>query len=401
MNGKIICIFLFLIGLSSCLEPYEVNIKDYKDLLVVDALITDEVKNHRVHLSRSVPNLDETPQVEAGALVIIKDENHNEEVLTEVAPGVYETDQKQFIAKVGGTYTLSIRTANGQEYQSSPCNILPKSTLNKVYVKTSKKWNEDRTIENYGLTILVDGNSYENGYMRWEYEEDWKFKVPYAPIIRYDYDAQSWVRIIKPENEICWKSSISNEVIIHSLANQGNFEVKAKEICFIPSGLTDKLSVRYSILIKQMSISKGEYEFWNKLKISLEDTDNIAGNQPFSIKGNIKNINDSKEPVLGYFQTGSVSFQRLYIDRNEVVSLGLPMTPSNYGCLLNTFIADGKDYDTPLEIYEDLVVSGKLHLHDVVNDESGMRVIGLMLTSATCSDCTYSGTLRKPDFWED
>ncbi|MCG8579530.1 MAG: DUF4249 domain-containing protein, partial [Bacteroidales bacterium] len=165
--------------------------------------------------------------------------------------------------------------------------------------------------------------------------------------------------------------------------------------------VTDKLTVRYSVNIKQLTISKQEYEFWNKLKISTEDIGDVFGVQPFSITGNIKNINDGKEPVLGYFQTGSVTSERLFIDRREVSELDLPIRKYNEGCHVDTFMADGFAYNTPLEIYEALVVPGSYNLYDGVYSEMSMAVIGLLLAPPPCSDCRITGTLSKPDFWED
>ncbi|MCG8579883.1 MAG: DUF4249 domain-containing protein, partial [Bacteroidales bacterium] len=243
MNRIFKLLLLISLSVSSCLEPYNVDIKDYKDLLVVDALITDEVKNHRIYLSRSVPNLDVKPAVESGALVVITDETGKEEVLTEIEPGVYETDKLQFVAKVGGTYTLSVRTSNGNSYVSDPCTLLPKSSIEKVHYKKGKSWSADETEEYQGLHIMVDGGSYEGGYVRWLYDEDWKFKTPYPEMLDYNYELGDFERI-EIENEYCWKSYSSNQVLIHSFSDQNNSELKNKEVCFVPSKVTDKLTVR-------------------------------------------------------------------------------------------------------------------------------------------------------------
>lgn len=400
MFRKIIYVFLIIISTSSCLDPYDINISDYEDLLVVDALITDEVKNHRVYLSRSVPNLDEMPEVETGAIVVITDENNVEEVLTEVGPGIYETDKLQFIARIGGTYTLNITTRSGDKYRSSPCTILPATIIDNVHFKAAKEWNDDETEELYGVNIMVDGSSYEGGYVRWLYDEDWKFRVPFPVMMDYNYALGDW-EFVTPKNVTCWKNNISNQVVIHSFENQNSAELKDKKVCFVPSEATDKLSVRYSILVKQVSISKEEYEFWNKLKISTEDVGDVFGKQPFSIEGNIKNVYNPKEPVLGYFQTGSAVKQRLYINRQEINELELPVIKYDFGCRVDSFMVDGFSFNSPLEIYESQVLSGPYNLHDVIYAENSMAVIGLLLARPVCSDCTLTGESKQPDFWEE
>lgn len=400
MLQKIICVFVLSISLFSCLEPYDVNVSDYEDLLVVDALITDEAKNHRVYLSRSVPNLDETPEVESGALVVITDENNVEEVLTEISPGVYETDQLQFVARIGGTYTLSIITRNGDKYRSSPCTILPVTNIDNVHFKAGKEWNSDKTTELLGINILVDGRAFEGGYVRWMYDEDWKFRTPFPSRMRYDYSIDDWEYIL-PENNICWKDNESDEVVIHSFSNQNQPDIKNWKVCFVPSETTDKLTVRYSINVKQLSISQDEYEFWNKLKISTEGVGDVFGTQPFSISGNITNIADDKEPVLGYFQTGSVVSKRIFINRKEITEMGLPVFRYDQGCRLDTIKVDGMAYTSALEIYEKLVLTGAYSLFDAVYAETGFGISGLLLTNPVCSDCTLTGESQQPDFWEE
>jgi len=399
MLKNITYVFL-LLGLLSCLEPYDVDISNYKDLLVVDALITDEVKNHHVYLSRSVPNLDEEPQLETGALVTITDENDFEEVLTEIEPGVYETDPLQFIARVGGTYVLNIRTRGGVNYQSSPCTIQAKTQIEDVYYKAGKQWSDDETEEWNGIHIMVDGNSHQGGYVRWMYDEDWKFKVPYPHRVEFNYIINDWDFLL-PDNVVCWKKDFSNEIVIHSFSNQSNSQIKGKKICFVPSEVTDKLTVRYSILVKQLSISKEEFEFWNKLKMTTKDVGDAFGLQPFSISGNIRNLEDHKEPVLGYFQTGGVETKRMYINRKEISDKDIPIMAYNHNCSLEEFLTDESGYSSTVEMYEELVLAGSFAAFDVIYDDMGFSVIGLKLSRPVCADCTLTATSQRPDFWED
>jgi hypothetical protein len=81
---------------------------------------------------------------------------------------------------------------------------------------------------------------------------------------------------------------------------------------FIPNG-SEKLAVRYSILLRQYALDREGYNFYELMKKNTEDIVNIFSPQPSEIRGNINNINDSKEYVLGYVTASTVEEQRKFI----------------------------------------------------------------------------------------
>lgn len=389
-----ICSFLLLsCCVFGCIEPYEVNTNSYSDLLVVDALITNENKNHTVRLTRSTSGVNGIPRKEAGALVIINGSDGSEEVLTEIKSGFYETDKQQFIVKEGVEYTLSIRTANGDEYKSDPCKVLAAIPIDKVHY--NKKTNLNG---NQSLAIMVNGALQDDQYLRWTYEEDWKFRVPYPTAIAFN--ANQEVVTVEPENVFCWKKASSNSIVIHSSQNLTSSVFENKIITSFRTDVSDKLTVRYSILVKQLHISEDEYKFLSKLKQSTEESDDFFGQQPYSVSGNIKSLSNPKESVLGYFQVGAVSSERVYIDATDVLGLGLPLAPSTSGCQVDTIFNDGIAFNTPYEIYESLVARGSFRMHTALFQPGEYDVVlGLILTRPACADCTVTGSEHKPDFW--
>lgn len=400
VSGKMKYLVFILVAVSSCLEPYELNIKNSENLLVVDGLVTDEIKNHRIILTRSISKLGQTPPKESGALVIISDNMGNEEVLTEVEPGVYETDWRQFKAEVGNTYVLSIQTAVGDKYKSTACTIQPKSIIKNIYFAAGKDWSEDQSVEFDGIKILLDGNAEDVGYVRWLYEEDWKFRVPYPTQVEYNYESLRW-QYISPVNVTCWKTSHSNNINIHSCKNQEVEDFFDKQVCFVPTLTSDKLTIRYSVLVKQLSISEEEYVFWERLKATSEHAGDLFGKQPYSIVGNVNCVSNENEPVLGYFQTGSVVSERIFIDREEIEKLNLPIMGFTDGCQLNNFYLKDYDYGNALDMYKSLVLNGSFALYDAIYEQGSIEPAGLMLSSPRCSDCTKTGSNIKPKFWED
>lgn len=393
MMRNITLLLFLLVYVISCVEPYSVEMDRYENLLVVDGQITDENKSHHVKLTRSIANLDEIPVAETNAVVEISCNDGTNEILKEVEPGVYKTDSVNFIVKVGGVYTLSIKTSNGKKYHSEKCEILEPTEIDKVYFDR----NDIISVNNEaleGISFFVDGKAPKDAYLRWMYDEGWEFSVPNPS--RIGFDENNELEYIRVENRYCWKKSSSPEIIIQSLQGQNSTGIKGKEVCFIPSDNTDRFNLKYAINIKQLRISKNEYEFLDKLKESSEEVGDISGTQPFTIEGNIKSDTDENEPVLGYLQTGSVTSSRVFIDYDDALNLALSLRNNTPYCPLDTVLIDHGRFNTLYDIYEEYVKNGEKRLFDVLPFRAGLRLV-----YPRCSDCSLTGTTKKPLYWED
>jgi len=382
----------------SCLEPYNVNIDGYDNLLVVDGLITDENKSHTIELRRSTTTITESSLYESGAVVYVTDDKGGQYYFAEFSPGLYKSDSTNLIVKEGDKFILHIQTSDGNIYQSSECEILPKTEISNVYFKRNTAWDQEEENQNEGISIYVDGRASQTAFVRWMYEEDWKFVTPYPERFAFTEDQQ--LIQLDLENYLCWKRNISNNINVYSFTDQVGGAINNKEITFIPSGLNDRLTLRYSILIKQLSVSQDEFEYWRKLSESTEGIGDVFGKQPFSLRGNIANVNDETEPVLGYFQTGSVASERIYIDYDEVLKLGVPLYNIYDNCHLDTFRVDGIAYFSPYQIYQEQVVNGHLKFYDPIYGD-GFDIVGLLLSNPVCSDCSLRGVTYPPAFWEE
>jgi len=107
-----------VILISSCVTPFEEGTSNFEDLLVVEALITDENIKHEVFLSR-VFRLDDNQRIkENNATVKIVDGTDQEYEFEETAPGKYKSITN-FMVKPNQTYQLIIITSKGKTYKST------------------------------------------------------------------------------------------------------------------------------------------------------------------------------------------------------------------------------------------------------------------------------------------
>ncbi len=105
-----------LLILQGCVKETAWDLKqDIPQKLIVEAIITDEVKVHKVTLTYSVAELNQPPKTVTGAGVLISNEDSTWQ-LTESPPnsGVYCTPSG-FFARLGKNYTLLI-TIGSQVY---------------------------------------------------------------------------------------------------------------------------------------------------------------------------------------------------------------------------------------------------------------------------------------------
>ena len=106
--------------LSGCVEEFTPETEDFESILVVEATLTNELKEHEILLSRTRTFEDNIPNKEENARVRITDDSQNEFVFTETKPGRYVSDAS-FEAVPGSTYQLHITASNGKDYVFNPC----------------------------------------------------------------------------------------------------------------------------------------------------------------------------------------------------------------------------------------------------------------------------------------
>jgi hypothetical protein len=264
-----------------------------------------------------------------------------------------------------------------------------------------------QTEYNEGISIYLDskkGNAINMNF-RWEYEETWKFALPNPK--RYNYINESLITLISNVKTFCWKQQKSSEILIHSIAKGQTNIIKKEPICFIASALSDRLSIQYSILVKQYSISKKESEFWANLKKVNESGGDIFGSLPFSVISNMSNVHNPAEPVLGYFQVSAVAQKRKYITFKEsIVKLGLPLYHYPPSCdLIESSPADYASQFGPQptfdELYQMWTANHFYNFIEPIYDPKSGKLSKLVFSTVSCSDCDLSETIDKPDYWID
>ncbi|WKN45630.1 DUF4249 domain-containing protein [Tunicatimonas pelagia] len=307
-------IFAFLpLLLTTCIDPFDIgDVVNGQPRLVVDGLLTNQPQAHEVRISYSSPTLNTFDrEVVSGADVFIEDENGSQVSLIEDTEreGVYLTPSN-FAGTVGVTYTLRVRTAENVSYRSLPEMMRPVAEIDSIYAELDSRQSLSSLgtlLNNWGMQFYVSTGTGtpESNFYQWKWEETYQFT---APLARED-------QIIQP---ICYQSGRQfNQLLIGSSQDFSQDRIGRQPITFVSKN-TYKLQQRYSLLVKQLSLSERAFNFWSDVEVQRDTDGSLFDPPPSQIIGNMVRDDDPEDIVLGYFQVSAVTEQRFFITRAEV-----------------------------------------------------------------------------------
>jgi hypothetical protein len=344
------------------------------------------------------------------ASVFITDRNGKKTDFQNYGGGIFKTDSTSFTGVIGQKYTLHIITDDGKEYRSDECTMLPDAGIDSLYYEKADEISGILGESFTGIKIMLNSADASgiDQYKRWTFEEVWKFILPGTQQYTYNKltDTTYSFRSVPVLKNTCWKMNQSTDILINA---DSPLELNNQEIAFIAPIKSDRLEQHYSILVKQYSISQNEHNFWSNLKKIGEAGGDIFASQPFTVTGNIQNVNNKNEKVLGYFEVSAVSQKRIFITAHELDPLLLPHYKPD--CFLLAKSPSDWFYPQPSwdQIYHMFVdVGGYIFVKPIIADGSISEgivsendLVKLVFSTKECSFCKYTGSSTKPDFWID
>ncbi|PLX04499.1 MAG: hypothetical protein C0595_03030 [Marinilabiliales bacterium] len=370
-----------LFWLSSCIDEYWPEVSKYENLLVVDGGITNEVPPYTVKLSISSPINDIDNQPFTSCNLIFEDGDGNQEYLYEIEPGVYKTPVDGMQGEIGKKYKLRIQTPDGKIYESSFEYLKKPVLIDKIDAKTETKSsdNVDHDLQGYQFYVNTEAPSSDTNYYLWKLNYTYHYQSDY--FIKWYFTGQ--LNRFLPIDSLynCYTTRSVNKIYTYNTENITNKRLEDFPLNFV-STETRQLSLRYSLLVKQHTISKQAYIFWSALEKQNSDQGSLYSRQPFQIRGNIRNVNDAEEPVLGYFLLSGIDSSRIFVDR--------PNLPFYYSeCSIN----EGNYLQ-----YTEIGATDPVLYPVYVIVYAGNRAV----PGQACADCRQrGGAIVKPEFWED
>jgi len=375
--------FIFALALlMQCKDPYHPPFSQAtQNFLVVDGFIDASGDSVHVTLSRAVAlSLLQSSPPETKATVYIEDDLGTLMYLSEKTSGNYWLSNNfSFDRK----YKLHIQTVDGEKYSSDFI------TLQQTPPIDSLAWSASAN----GLALLVNAHdaSGKAKYYRWAYEETWQYDAPYPSSFVYDSQLDS-VMFRQPQDQIyiCWQTELSTQILLYTTSQLQSDVVGNYQVLFLPKG-SPKLYNEYSVLVKQQALSEEAYNFFYQLQTTTQSVGGLFDALPSQVIGNVQCESDANQTVLGFFNGGSVSYQRVFIKFLQL-PIYLQYTAVDYSeCKLDSI---------PVAKFKSI---SKAEKNSVVwiSGYGQETLDGYTVTSPPCGDCrTQGGTNIKPLFWQ-
>jgi Domain of unknown function (DUF4249) len=308
---KSICIIILLgfIGLMGCIDEVKFTSENYKPKLIVDGSISNAPGPYKIMIfsSKEYTGDGQTVPLNVSQVAIVE-ENGKSFNLNAIDAGIYETDSIALRGQVGKSYYVKIRTLDGREYQSKPERILPPVPIDTYRIDFSSNISEQRPFK---LSIITKdpiekGNLYKWRWSHYDTTNACKVVIPRQ-------EGGGTTKLINPCCEKCWDYEPCKDCLYIGSDAFTNGKTITTEVGYFPF----ESRKHYFIVLEQFSISPEYYQFWKITQSQISNSGGIFDNAPAQAQGNLYNIKDSTDQVLGYFSASGLTQKPIYVIRDK------------------------------------------------------------------------------------
>lgn len=348
-------------GLAACVDPEDITLRGTVDVIVVDGTITNLAEPQVIRLNHSKADpvtgrFGSLPVTKAMVQVVV--DSTQLIYAHETVDGSYQLPS-DFRGRVGHSYQLKFRLPEGAEYQSSPQIMQPVPAIERVSTQFNPK-SLSTPLSGFftaGHDLYVDFNdpADQKNYYRWDwilYERQYycrscsqgvyavnnilphqyKYERYYVsgnelyencftPVRYNDYGqpafhTEAWTYDYNCRTP-CWEIIHNFSLNLFDDINSNGGLITKRKIAQIPfyqhaPALVD---------LRQTSLTSDAYWYYKLFQQQTQNTGGLADTPPTALIGNIRNVVNPKEVVVGYFTASAVSLFHQWLDRRDTAGI--------------------------------------------------------------------------------
>ncbi|MBB6326037.1 hypothetical protein FHS59_001665 [Algoriphagus iocasae] len=315
--------FLIFVLANSCVEQIDFPLDKGVEKLIVSGQVNNLNEPQLVFLSETTSKdreplfednknyvLNDLPRPVSGAnikLMVIYGDGFASVLYTETKAGQYEMNSGVDLESASEIY-LEIEV-KGKMYRSKP-QTMPSVVGSDVLSYSFTRGIIEDQPETPFISIETEATlPQQTGgyYLRWDVDEAYYWNLTFFPNPFNRAPPDCYV-FGYPDPE---RITLVNGDLLNNEGNQSK-RIVAQRI------IDESFLSRHYFNVRQVSTNKEAYEYWRRIKELVGNTGSVFDTPPAPVLGNLYNVNDESEIVLGYFEVAKVNLTRIYTTRADV-----------------------------------------------------------------------------------
>lgn len=310
-------VVLFL--LSACISIYEPEVRELIPRVVIDGSINDLPGPYevRIYSTASSSNVRFFPNVfPAVDEVNISDDEGNVAVLQNAGNGFYRTNPDDIQGMPGRTYTLYVRLADGTEITSKPETLPNVPEIDDLIVEYEELPVGSSTRGQFKVYADLQDSPDPGEFYRWTWKH-YSFKEFCRVVL---------IRFVQPCCEPCWDIEFCASCITLASDRFFNGQRVQQFLLDVPYNSVEP----YYLLVEQQAITEDAYNFWRVVDNQINKVGSVFDNTPASVPGNLVNLTNADNEILGLFSVTGLRRRVFYVLRNNIPQAPLTSVPIDY-----------------------------------------------------------------------
>ena len=302
------------VALHGCIEEYRPDIEHIEsNKYVVYGELTTEMEDNIISIALASP-IQEPQYIPLKECdVKITDEGGNSYDGNEFEGGKYAVRIPPENLVLGMAYRLEVITPAGTNLVSEYEELLDSPDIDSVYHKRENiaTNNPEHFIEGVQFYLDLDAPGAEHFYYKFDVIETFEYHSELPLECYYDGD----LHCVDPpdySHMVCWATKQIKDIFLLNAAELQENAYKLFSLHFVDN-TTQRLKHLYSILVKQYAIDEAGYVYWDQVRQNNLEQGGMYETQPLPAKGNLVNLTNPEQEVLGYFQVSCAKTKRIFV----------------------------------------------------------------------------------------
>ncbi|MGY6521037.1 MAG: DUF4249 domain-containing protein [Mongoliitalea sp.] len=300
-----IWVYCLILG-NSCVDPLDFIGDTARGQVVIYGLFTDDEEDvHSVNVGITQNfGLVQSPVNNAFVVLISSDGLVRQYIPS--GNGAYKLEG--FVGTPGISYSLRV-VINDQIYESSFERMPESSAVDQIDFRFTTLLTDTRvdvpTFEVFGNSTMPQAS--EPLFLRWSAEETYLWSLLELP------PSGPSTSTMPP----CFIQSVIEPSRINLFSTAGT-QTRAVDLFFGRRNVDDSFLNPFFVTIKQYSLNQATFEYWEKIRIAVNNQGGIFDIPPAPVNGNFQNLSNPEERVLGVFEVAKVQKTRFFTTAEDV-----------------------------------------------------------------------------------